>query len=239
MKLFKLLLFTSLLFTTACSPKSDYRPTTPAAAGFKAQSFDFSKLFEEKEREKPSVECDERPCVVSHRLNGGVDETTVREAMEMLEAANEAKADRFVLEINSPGGSVWDGFELARAIENSTTPVSCVVDGEAVSMGFYILQSCETRYTTRRSSLMAHEPSLSGRFGGNPNDWQAMADHLKAVAYGIAEHCNHRLTTSMKDYLARVDGGRQWWFTWRDAVRYGAVDGVVDSVKQVINSYKK
>ena len=115
-------------------------------------------------------------------LEGPVDSDSVGDVIKSIEVYRKNPAiNSVVLRINSPGGSVLAGFDLARYLEETGIQVVCVVDGEAASMAFYILQSCDVRLMTSRSMLMAHEPSASGFFGGNPKDWQAMADAMKAL----------------------------------------------------------
>ena len=92
-------------------------------------------------------------------FSADVTEESVDAAIKFL---NEAQAqdglEAVVIELNSDGGSVTDGFRLAREIEKSRVPVICVVEGSAASEGFYLLQSCTERYMTKRSMLMIHYP---------------------------------------------------------------------------------
>lgn len=187
----------------------------------------------------PEVACRvDKPCVVHHIMEGQVNGDTTEEAIDWLTAAEKAKATVFVLEINTPGGSVAAGFRLVKRIENSSIPIACVVDGMAASMGFYILQACPMRVMTMRSVLMTHEPSISGDMGLTPNEMKALADSLRALREAMARHCNKRLTTSLEEYREHTDGGLAWWFTFIDAERYHAVDVVVESVNQVLDTLR-
>lgn len=187
--------------------------------------------------EAPKVECQSNPklktdrCVPKYRLSADINEDSTKPAIAWIEAANKAGADELLLEINTDGGEVPSGFELARAIEESDAPVTCVIDGNAISMGFYILQSCEKRVMTRRSRLMAHEPSWAFGASGHPNDWKAYADNLKTLADTFGYWCAHRLKVSLKEYHARVDGNQQWWLEADAAKKVGAVDEIIDTVK--------
>lgn len=172
--------------------------------------------------------------VASYRFNDEVNEESVKAALDAIDRAESEHATSFLLEINTPGGDVDEGFKLAKRIEDSKMQIACVVDGKAASMGFYILQSCSTRAMTKRSALMTHEPSLGGMFAGRQNDWASVAAAMKAISDGMAEHCNHRLTTTIKQYHDHTDGNKQWWFSWSDAQKFKAVDKVVDSVKEIL-----
>lgn len=179
----------------------------------------------------PVVACTTRPCVPVIRFTGRVDDKAKEMVTQALLMAAKARAERLVLEISTDGGEVDAGFEIARAIEDSTVPVTCVVDYKAYSMGFFILQSCQERVMTRRASLMAHEVrepvvSESTVFADR---LQSMADGLKVLNRGYAEHCVGRMGISMTEYLSHVGGPKDWYFSWDQALYYGAVDRVASS----------
>lgn len=227
----RLLILTLALFTFLVAPSIPGLRSASAAPKFNFFGDD------KKPDPKPVIMCPVgKKCVVTYRLSDGIDDSSSKKVIQWIDAAEEADADAFVLELNTPGGSVPDGFEISKRIENAKLPVTCVVDGKAASMGFYILQSCPTRLMTKRSTLMAHEPSLSGIFYGQPNQWEALTEMLKALRVAMAEHCNRRLTTSVKEYRARTDGGKMWWFTWQDGLKFHAVDKIVDDVASVVKN---
>jgi len=132
-----------------------------------------------------------------------------------------------VIVIDSPGGSVPAGLALSKAIEQHDGTVACVVDGMAASMALYILQSCDVRLMTKRSTLMAHEISLSGVMEGNPNNWQAVVAMMKALNRALLEHTIHRTNASFEEAHANTVGGLQWWMNWDEALARGFVDRVV------------
>ncbi len=182
--------------------------------------------------------CDaNKPC--KYRLNATINRESVSSAISWISSAEKAGSTVFVLELNTPGGSVPAGFELAKKIEEAKVPVVCVVDGMAASMGFYIISACPIRVMTYRSILMTHAPSLSADMSGQVNDWASAADALRALQVAIAAFCNRRLTTTIEEYHSRTDGGKEWWFSWVDAKRYHAVDLVVNSVSEVMAELNK
>jgi ATP-dependent Clp protease protease subunit len=160
-------------------------------------------------------------------LRGEVDDDMAKAIIEAIDGANEKGARAIAIRIHSGGGSVSAGFDIAQAIEQSAAPVTCVVDGEAASMAAYILQSCATRIMTKRSMVMFHEPAMGGSFHGQPNDWQAVANWIRAMTDAMVEHCSRRMAITPSDFRARIEGGRMWWLSWQDAATYRAVDRVV------------
>lgn len=172
-------------------------------------------------------------------FNTEVNAESVAATMAIMDAATEEGAKAIVIEFNTPGGEVDSGFLLAKAIENSRVPVVCVVDGLAASMGMYLLQSCHVRAMTKRSSLMIHEAAVGAQsFYGPEVKWRSIAEELKRTNRAMAEHLAHRMTVSADEILIRIVGGLQWWLDWKDAVNFGAVDLVVDSVQEITDSYR-
>lgn len=157
-----------------------------------------------------------------------------------IEDANEplfgSKADSILLVIDSPGGSVPDGIRISRAIEESKVPVVCVVDVEAASMAAYILESCQVRLITKRSSIMIHEPAMSGEISGQQTVWKNIAEWLRVMTKGMAEHIASRMTVTPASIIERIRGGAMWFLDWEDALKFGAVDGTASSVAAVRSS---
>lgn len=185
--------------------------------------------------DEPEASCEDlKPCVPHLTLDGRVDEGSVGKLIKGIDAWNKAGAKSILLEINSGGGSVFDGLDLAKKIEDSKAPVNCVVDGEAASMAFYLLQSCATRTMTRRSILMAHQPSVGAGLDGPEENWRNIAEVLRALSKAMAAHCSYRLAVTLEEYEARTSGSTQWWFSFEDAKRFHAVDTVYPTRRDAI-----
>lgn len=168
-----------------------------------------------------------------------VDSESVQQTMTLMSAVTEAGAKAIIIEWNTPGGEVDSGFLLSRAIEESPVPIICVVDGDAASMGMYILQSCHTRIMTKRSTLMIHEAAIgSGSFYGHEVTWRSVAERLKSTNIAMAEHLAHKMNVPATEILRRIEGGLQWWMNWSEALDVKAVDLVVNDVKEVTESYR-
>ncbi len=142
-----------------------------------------------------------------------------------LAAANEAGASDVIVQIDTPGGSIAAGEEMAKAIERSPARVTCVVDGYAASMGLYILQSCQNRLMTKRSLLMGHEPATS--VSGQPDDLEGEAVRLRKRGHMLAAWVVHRMKISVAEYEALTAHGHMWWLTAEEALKVGAIDAVL------------
>lgn len=102
-------------------------------------------------------------------LNSGVDETVIESLVYHILRYN--KLDKgipreerkpIILYINSPGGSVCDGYGLVDAILDSETPVYTVNQAMCASMGFLIFIAGEKRFSMRHSEFLMHDGSTAG-----------------------------------------------------------------------------
>lgn len=167
-----------------------------------------------------------------------VSAASVKVAIELIDAANDGGAETIVIEFDTPGGSVMAGQRLAKAIERSKAPVVCVVDGMAASMGFYLLQSCDTRVMTKRSILMAHEPAISTQVSGKEYAYEEIAEVLRKINRAMAEHIAGRLGMSVEAFMARI-ANTEWWMNWDEALKVNAVDFVILNIDEVLVPLRK
>ena len=172
--------------------------------------------------------------VATLTLEGEITDESVAELRKGIDEANQNNAPAIILEINSPGGDVDAGYLLAKSIERSKAPVTCVVDGNAASMASFILESCTTRVVTRRSIIMIHEPAfITNGFGGQFVRWQNTADHLRYMTKAMMEHYAKRMGMKTEDLINRVYGGRSWFMSPEEALKFHVVDFVVDSYEDI------
>lgn len=207
---------------------------------YRKSNLNLAQLFAE-EKPVPDANCEpgKGKCVMLYRFEGEVSDDSVEQTMKWIDKANENGAKAIILELSSPGGDVDSGWKLIKKIENNKTPISCSVDTSAISMAFATLQSCKTRFMTKRSVLMAHSASLGGLFGGTPDMWESAAKALVAINNALAEHCARRLSISVEEYKQKTMDGRQFWMNWQDALYYKAVDKVGDSTKEFVKELQQ
>ena len=90
--------------------------------------------------------------------------------------------EKAVIEINSPGGSVVQGIEMANAIKNSKAKIVAHVTGIAASMASVIACACDEIQMEEASFLMIHDPWTYAE--GNAEQLRkdaAFLDQCKAV----------------------------------------------------------
>jgi ATP-dependent protease ClpP protease subunit len=166
-------------------------------------------------------------------FEGEVTSDRVDDTIREMVVAKDQGAKAILLDINSPGGEVGAGIRLSKVIEIfglGNIPVVCLVDTQASSMAFYILQSCTVRLMTDRSLLMAHEPSFSPQYAKS-DELKQDAKILEKLGHAMNHHMARRLKISLAEFEQRV-AGKDWFMTDEEALEVGAVDQVVQSLME-------
>jgi ATP-dependent Clp protease protease subunit len=151
-------------------------------------------------------------------------------AQLLLLSAEDQRAD-ISLYINSPGGSVSAGLAIYDTMRLIPNDVSTLALGLAASMGQFLLTAGTPgkRFALPHSRILMHQGSAGIR--GTAIDVQIQAENLEYVK-GLM----HRLTAEHSGQdVATIerDSDRDRWFTAEQAVGYGLVDGILDSVADV------
>ena len=129
------------------------------------------------------------------------------------------------LYINSPGGSVMDGFAMIEQIkmlklENIT--VSCIGDFSA-SMAFAILQFCSNRYALFSSVLMQHQMSL--KLNGNLYGLDSYMNMIRDINTYLDEEQASRINITMDNFIKKISV--DWWISGISAVKENVVDQII------------
>jgi ATP-dependent protease ClpP protease subunit len=234
----KLVLFALIALGLSCSAVHKPQAETPAsvadatantkvADGPEFSPEDLMRMLriESDEPTPAAAKCETPFCVTYVRLDGPIMHGSTKGLLSAIEHAG--PADTLMIDINTPGGSVSEGFELEKALEATKAKVYCVVDGDAYSMGFFMLQSCQNRVMTKRSALMAHEPLTMSEADEmrTIHDLEETVQDLRTDARGIAEHAIKRMKITFEQYVEKT-ADKKWFMAWPEALQVGAVDCV-------------
>ena len=135
------------------------------------------------------------------------------------------------LYINSPGGSVYAGLAIYDTMRLIPNDVSTLAMGFAPSMGQFLLcgGTPGKRYALPNARIMMHQGSAG--IGGTTADIEIQAENLdhskRTMERLLAEN-----TGQTPETIAR-DGDRDRWFTAEEAMEYGMVDRVLESLADV------
>jgi ATP-dependent Clp protease protease subunit len=126
--------------------------------------------------------------------------------------------------INSPGGSVVDGFGLIDAMINSKTPVYTINLALAASMGFLIFLAGEKRYTMTHSEFLMHDGS-----GFAADSTAKMKDRMEfetnQLEVMVREYIMGR--TTIDDELYKEKYRVEWYMLPKEAKEHGIVTDIV------------
>jgi len=150
---------------------------------------------------------------------------------QMLFLQMENKSQDINIYINTPGGHVYAGMAIYDTIQFVHCDVATYCIGQASSMGALLLAAGTKgkRYSLPHSRIMMHQPS--GGAQGTAADIRIQADeilHLKKTLTKLfAKHSGQTV-----DKVAK-DADRDHFMSAEEAKKYGLVDEVVESLKDV------
>lgn len=136
----------------------------------------------------------------------------------------ELEADEIKVRINSPGGSVFDGFALYNALRSHSATVTTVVEGLAASAASIIALAGDTVVMRPASELMIHEAWTFA--DGSAADMRKVADMLDSINTTVAGIYASKAGTP--DDMWREAMRVETWFTPGEALEAGLVDAVED-----------
>ena len=122
-----------------------------------------------------------------------------------------------VVEINSPGGNVWDGLSIYNMLRGRQEPVTTRVVGIAASIASIIALAGDTVEMAEASLFMIHDPS--GMVAGTSEDMRKMADALDQHAEVLAGI--YAKATGKPVPQIRAAMKAETWFTAQEAIRFG------------------
>ena len=135
------------------------------------------------------------------------------------------------LYINSPGGSVSAGLAIYDTMRLIPNDVSTLALGLAGSMGQFLLTAGTPgkRFSLPHAQILMHQGSAG--FGGTAADVEIYAEQLERIGTTLlrltSEHTGQPIETVERD------SRRDRWFTAPEALAYGLIDHILDSVDDV------
>lgn len=165
-------------------------------------------------------------------LNGAVTNETaslIIAQMLFLESADSNKDINFY--INSPGGSVTDGFAIMDTMNFIKCDVSTISIGQSGSAASLLLASGKKgkRFALKNSEVLIHQPSISGGLQGQATDIRIHSEWLEKTKEKLNEIYS-RLTGQPLEKI-REDMERDYYMTAEQAKEYGLIDEIILSRK--------
>lgn len=145
---------------------------------------------------------------------------------QLLHLAYEDPKKDIKLYINSPGGSVYDGFAIYDTMQYISPDVMTIGIGVQASMGAFLLSSGKKgkRFVLPNSRLMIHQPSSGTQ--GKISDQEIT---LREGLY-LKQRLNDILAKNTGQKLSKIekDTDRDFWMGAKEAVEYGLADEVIE-----------
>lgn len=136
-----------------------------------------------------------------------------------------------VLFINSPGGSVPDGFALISTIEASRTPVYTVNVGMWCSMAFLIGIAGAKRYSLPNMTFLLHDGSAF--IAGSANKVQdRMRFDMRFEKEVVRPHVLKHTKITKKEYKHK--SREEFYMLTKDALEYGVIDEIVTDLDMIL-----
>lgn len=140
----------------------------------------------------------------------------------------EADSDKPIyIYIDSPGGSIDDGFGIFDMIRFVNAPVYTVGTGLIASMGALILLAVpkERRLGLPNSHYLIHQPLIGGAYRGVATDLEIQAEEIAKSKAKIVEIIAAETGKSKEQVVQDTD--RDFWLTADEAVEYGLISKVI------------
>lgn len=141
-------------------------------------------------------------------------------AKQFSDVLAEAGNGPLLVEINSPGGNVWDGLSIYNQLRGRRAPVTTRVVGIAASIASIIALAGDKVEMADAALMMIHDPS--GMASGTSEDMRKMADALDQHAEVLVGVYAKKTGRSPESIRAAMKA--ETWFTTAEAIQFGLVD---------------
>lgn len=189
-----------------------------------------AELAELKLDQERRTEEDAAASEYEHRIyafNSDVRKTSVEECIATLgQWARRDPGCSLTLIINSPGGSVLDGFALfdfLRWLSAKGHHITTVGTGMVASMGGILLQAGDTREFAANAQLLIHEVS-SGSIG-KIGDLEDEVEFCKRLWSRCVSILGARSALTERQIRGRAER-KEWWLDADEALLHGFVDAI-------------
>ena len=152
---------------------------------------------------------------------------TVRDAIAQLPADED-----LIIEVNSPGGDVWAGFEIFGLLQSLGERTEAHIIAMAASAATTITSACARVLASPVAQIMIHQPAVSAWGSYNNEDAGRLLNFLDSVKASIINgylvKCGGKASRRTLEKL--VD--QNTWMPAQDAIKLGLVDGLLDTTEE-------
>lgn len=152
---------------------------------------------------------------------------TAKAIQEQLHANPEAS--EIVLHINSPGGSVYEGYTIYNLLKHSGKKITAKVEGICASIATLIALSAEEIVLLPLAQWLVHNPSVGVE--GTKEVLEAAKQELIRIENTIVELYVAKTGKSSEEIIALMD--KDVWINAEEALEMGFVTRIAEPLKAV------
>lgn len=139
--------------------------------------------------------------------------------------AQNPQGEELVLEINSPGGSVFAGSEMYSILRSCSIPTRAEIQSLAASAASYLCLGCGTVAISPVAQMMMHLPSTTTE--GDRTEHQRSIGMLDATREAILNAYELKAKGKSDRAELRRMMSTETWLTAQDALDHGLVDEIL------------
>lgn len=162
------------------------------------------------------------------QLFGIIDDETTKEFLESIPASGD-----ITLEINSPGGNVFDGFTIFDKLKDRDGKIKVEVLGIAASIASVIAMVGDEIHIREKAKIMIHNP-FQGAFG-DAKIFKQAAKNLEEVTQDIVNIYSERTGIKPEEITDMMDS--ETWLSATEAVEKGFANKVLASNGKLAGMY--
>lgn len=153
-------------------------------------------------------------------ISGQIDRSTQDDIMAQIRA--NATAEKLILHIQSPGGSVYAGYNIYHALKATGKPIIPIVEGEAQSMASFLAMLGPSKICNP-SRFMIHNPRSGVE--GTADQMVQGANELIKIETEMAEVYAKKTGLSVDRIKEMMS--KETYLTAQEAVTFGFIDEYV------------
>jgi ATP-dependent protease ClpP protease subunit len=160
-------------------------------------------------------------------IDGVIGENSHLQVKKQIE--NLGNVDKLILHIQSPGGSVYAGYNTYHVIKSAGVPVEAIIEGECQSIATFIALAADKIIARNPSVFMIHNPYTM--LEGDASAMESGASELRKIE-DIMISAYQRKTNLQADRIREMMS-KETSMTAFEAQQMGFVDEVIDPLKAV------
>lgn len=146
--------------------------------------------------------------------------------------SNYPQAEDFIVHFNSPGGDVYEGYQIGSIIKNIGKPTTALIGGMCASIATYDALCCDHVVMNPHGDFMIHLPT--GTLSGNAEDLRKGAEQLDRIKSELIDRYMTKVAkkgVSREQLSAMID--KETSMSPGEALAMGFVDEVREKLKAV------